>query len=99
MSESTRHSVLASRHRALGSELEDWNGMGTAWTYASDPCAEHDAVREAAGLFDMSPLKKVYLRGPDALKVADHVITRDMTGIYPGKVGLRCHSDPAGDRV
>lgn len=85
MSESTRHSVLASRHRALGSELEDWNGMGTAWSYSSDPCAEHDAVREAAGLFDMSPLKKVYLRGADALKVVDHVITRDMTGIYTGK--------------
>ena len=96
MSESTRHSVLASRHRALGSELEDWNGMGTAWTYASDPCAEHDAVREAAGLFDMSPLKKVYLRGPDALKVADHVITRDMTGIYPGKSAYGAILTPQG---
>ncbi|WP_271271173.1 aminomethyltransferase family protein [Aliamphritea hakodatensis] len=96
MSESTRHSVLASRHRALGSELEDWNGMGTAWTYASDPCAEHDAVRGAAGLFDMSPLKKVYLRGPDALKVADHVITRDMTGIYPGKSAYGAILTPQG---
>lgn len=29
---SWRLSVLADRHRALGSKLEDWNGMGTAWT-------------------------------------------------------------------
>lgn len=85
MTESTRTSVLASRHRELGSELEDWNGMGTAWSYNSDPNVEHDAIREAAGMFDMTPLKKVYLRGPDAAKVADHVITRDMTKIYPGK--------------
>lgn len=80
-----RTSALASRHTALGSGLEDWNGMGTAWTYDSDPNDEHDAVRDAVGIFDMSPLKKVYLRGADAARVADHVITRDLTKIYPGK--------------
>ena len=85
MTELTHESALASRHRELGSGLEDWNGMGTAWSYNSDPNDEHDAVREAAGMFDMSPLKKVYLRGPDAAKVTDHVITRDMSKIYPGK--------------
>ncbi|WP_282609213.1 aminomethyltransferase family protein [Pelagibius sp. Alg239-R121] len=83
--ELSRTSALASRHRELGSGLEDWNGMGTAWTYNSDPNAEHDAVREAAGLFDMSPLKKVFLRGPGAAEVVDHVITRDMTRVTPGQ--------------
>ncbi len=83
--ELSRSSALASRHRDLGSELEDWNGMGTAWSYNSDPNDEHDAVREAAGLFDMSPLKKVFVRGPDAAAVVDHVITRDMTKIGPGQ--------------
>ena len=84
MTELSRTSALASRHRTLGSGLEDWNGMGTAWSYDSDPNAEHDAVREAAGLFDMSPLKKVYLRGPDSISVVDHVMTRDMTKVGPG---------------
>ncbi len=60
--ELSRTSALASRHTALGSGLEDWNGMGTAWTYNTDPNDEHDAVREHAGMFDMSPLKKVMLR-------------------------------------
>ncbi|MEM7208932.1 MAG: aminomethyltransferase family protein [Pseudomonadota bacterium] len=83
--ELSRTSALASRHTELGSGLEDWNGMGTAWTYNSDPNDEHDAVRENVGLFDMSPLKKVYVRGTDAHKVVDHVITRDMTKIYAGK--------------
>ena len=36
MALSWRTSVLADRHRALGSKLEDWNGMGTAWTYSKD---------------------------------------------------------------
>jgi aminomethyltransferase len=85
MSELSRTSALASRHTQLGSDLEDWNGMGTAWSYHSDANDEHDAIRQAAGMFDMSPLKKVFVRGPDAAKVIDHVITRDMTRINPGK--------------
>ena len=83
--ELSRTSALADRHRALGSGLEDWNGMGTAWTYDSDPNAEHDAVREAAGMFDMSPLKKVFVRGSDAAAVLDHLTTRDMNRIAPGQ--------------
>jgi aminomethyltransferase len=83
--ELSRSSALASRHTQLGSGLEDWNGMGTAWGYNSDPNDEHDAVRESAGLFDMSPLKKVMVRGPDAGKVVNHVITRDMTGVTAGQ--------------
>jgi aminomethyltransferase len=84
MTKSTRTSVLADRHRALGSELGDWNGMGVAWHYGSDPCDEHDAVRTAAGLFDVSGLKKVHVRGPAAAAVVDHVITRNMKNVAPG---------------
>ncbi|MFT7311089.1 MAG: hypothetical protein ACI853_001584, partial [Paracoccaceae bacterium] len=32
-----RHSALAHRHAAIGGELEDWNGMGTAWFYDHSP--------------------------------------------------------------
>lgn len=85
MTGSTRTSVLSDRHRALGSDLGDWNGMGVAWDYATDPCDEHDAVRTAAGLFDVSGLKKVFVRGPDALAAVDHVITRNMQVITPGR--------------
>ncbi len=85
MTELLRTSALSDRHRALGSDLGDWNGMGVAWEYSSDPCDEHDAVRTAAGLFDVSGLKKVWVRGPDALAVLDHVVTRNMKVIYPGK--------------
>ena len=83
--ELSRSSALASRHTELGSGLEDWNGMGTAWSYNSDPNDEHDAIRDSVGMFDMSPLKKVFVRGPDASKVVDHVITRDMTRVGVGQ--------------
>ncbi|MGR3838837.1 MAG: aminomethyltransferase family protein [Cognatishimia sp.] len=88
--ELSRTSALASRHKALGSGLEDWNGMGTAWTYDTDPDDEHDAVREAAGMFDMSPLKKVFVRGPEAAVTLDHLTTRDIAKIRPGKAAYLC---------
>ena len=80
-----RQSALASRHQALGSALGDWNGMDVPWEYDQDVNDEHLAVRTAAGLFDVSGLRKVHITGADALAVADHLITRDMTAIYPGK--------------
>ncbi len=83
--ELSRISALASRHTALGSGLEDWNGMGTAWTYNSDPNDEHDAVRDAVGMFDMSPLKKVIVSGPDAVHVLNHLTSRDVSKIPSGR--------------
>lgn len=58
--------------------------MGTAWTYSTDPNDEHDAVRERAGMFDMSPLKKVFVRGTDAMAVLNHLTTRDLSRVSPG---------------
>ncbi len=82
---SPRQSALASRHKALGSPLGDWNDMDVPWEYDQDVNLEHLAVRNAAGLFDVSGLKKIHITGPDALAVVDHVFTRDMNKIYPGK--------------
>lgn len=86
----SRTSALASRHTALGSGLEDWNGMGTAWSYTTDPKDEHDAVRERVGMFDMSPLKKVMVRGPDAVATLDHLTTRDISRIATGNAAYLC---------
>ena len=91
-----RFSVLADRHRALGSKLEDWSGMGTAWTYAKDINEEHIAVRTKAGLMDVSGLKKVHLVGPHAIAVLEYITTRDMTKIYPGKSVYACMLNERG---
>ena len=80
-----RASELEPQHRALGAGLDDWNGIDVAWSYATSDEDEHDAVREAAGLFDVSALKKVWITGPDALAVVERVATREMSKIYQGK--------------
>lgn len=85
MTNSWRFSALADRHRALGSALEDWSGMGTAWSYAGDPVAEYMAIRTKAGLMDVSGLKKVHLTGPAASHVIDRATTRNMEKLMPGR--------------
>jgi aminomethyltransferase len=85
MPDSWRFSALASRHRALGSALEDWNGMGTAWTYGHDVQDDHTMIRTRAGLMDVSGLKKVHLAGPHANGVLDQITTRSVGKVTPGK--------------
>ena len=85
MTNSWRFSALADRHRALGSKLEDWSGMGTAWQYSGDPEREYLAIRTKAGLMDVSGLKKVHLTGPAATHVIDRATTRNPEKIMPGR--------------
>ncbi|ASD20407.1 aminomethyltransferase family protein [Pseudomonas aeruginosa] len=85
MANSWRISALRERHLALGSQLEDWNGMGTAWTYATDLADHHEAIRTRAGLMDVSGLKKVHYVGPHAESLLDWATTRDISKLYPGK--------------
>ena len=96
MALSWRTSVLADRHRALGSKLEDWNGMGTAWTYAHDVARDHVAIRTKAGLMDVSGLKKLHLTGAHAAAILQQATTRDVGKLYPGKCAYACMLNEAG---
>ncbi|WP_227269686.1 aminomethyltransferase family protein [Roseobacter weihaiensis] len=83
-----RTSALAQRHAEIGGELEDWNGMGTAWFYDHTPeraKADYEAIRTKAGLMDVSGLKKCHVVGPDAAYVIDRVTTRNVEKIMPGR--------------
>ncbi|WP_264211517.1 aminomethyltransferase family protein [Leisingera thetidis] len=90
MTASWRFSTLADRHRAMGSDLEDWSGMGTAWSYDKDQTEEYMAIRTKAGFMDVSGLKKVHLVGPHASYVIDRATTRNPEKIKPGRSTYAC---------
>ncbi len=96
MTASWRFSALADRHRALGSDLEDWSGMGTAWTYDKDQEEEYLAIRTKAGVMDVSGLKKVHITGAHASHVIDRATTRDVERISPGRASYACMLNDAG---
>ena len=96
MTASWRFSALADRHRALGSNLEDWSGMGTAWTYDKDQTEEYLAIRTKAGVMDVSGLKKVHVIGPHASHVIDRATTRNVEKIKPGRSSYACMLNDQG---
>jgi len=99
MTASWRFSALAERHRAMGSELEDWSGMGTAWSYDKDQEEEYLAIRTKAGVMDVSGLKKVHITGAHASHVIDRATTRDVERISPGRASYACMLNDAGKFV
>jgi len=81
----TRISTLDATVRALGAEMGEWNDMAVAFGFPNDPHLEHDAIRDAVGMWDTSALTKIQLRGPDALAAIDYLVTRDMTRVKVGQ--------------
>ena len=55
----------------------DWAGYAAAAAYADHHDIEYNAIRQAVGLIDVSPLYKYLGAGADALRLVDRVITRD----------------------
>ncbi|WP_120495598.1 aminomethyltransferase family protein [Kiloniella sp. EL199] len=99
MTASWRFSTLADRHRAMGSQLEDWSGMGTAWSYDKDQEEEYLAIRTKAGFMDVSGLKKVHVIGPHASHVIDRATTRNVEKIKPGRSTYACMLNDDGKFV
>ena len=63
-----------------------WAGYQMASSYDPHPDREYAAVRNAAALFDVSPLHKYVIGGRDAAKLLDRLITRDVTKLKTGQV-------------
>ena len=68
-------------HRRLGARMVDFAGWDMPVQYPTGILAEHQAVRTGCGLFDLSHMGRVFLRGPDALALAQQCCTRDLARI------------------
>jgi aminomethyltransferase len=89
-------SPLHDRHVAAGAKLADFSGWSMPIEYAGGGVlAEHAAVREAVGLFDVSHLGTATVRGPGAAAFVDACLTNDLSRISPGQAQytLCCDAD------
>ena len=73
-----------------------WAGYQVASAYDPVHDREYAAVRSAAALFDVSPLFKYQLTGPDAVRLLDRMVTRDVTRCRVGQVLYTTWCDAAG---
>ena len=69
-----------------GQTWRRWAGYVVASSYELHHDREYHAIRSSAALFDVSPLFKYHVRGPDAVRLLDRVVTRDVAKASVGQV-------------
>ena len=87
-------SPLHARHAEHGAKFAEFGGWSMPLEYTG-AVKEHNAVRSAVGVFDVSHLGKAVVRGPGAAAYVNSCLTNDLGKIEPGKAQytLCCHDD------
>ena len=85
MEENLSKTCLYDKHVALGALMSPFGGfiMPIQYTSITD---EHNAVRNNAGMFDVSHMGEIFVSGPDAEKFVNHIFTNNVRGIHDGKI-------------
>jgi aminomethyltransferase len=88
-------SPLHDRHIMLGATLGAFGGWSMPLSYPDGTVAEHTAVRESVGVFDVSHLGKLAITGPGAAQFVNRCFTADLGKIGPGhaQYTLCCTAD------
>lgn len=72
-------------HKACGGKIVPFAGYLLPVQYQSGVIAEHMAVRKAAGIFDVSHMGEIVLKGSDALNNLNRLLTNDFSGMEDGQ--------------
>lgn len=84
MSETVLHSPLEAAHLALGAKLIPFGGWSMPVQYTSI-LSEHAAVREKAGVFDISHMGQVFVTGENHVAWLDSLLTNNLSSLAPGQ--------------
>ena len=82
--EENKRTCLFDKHQALGALISPFGGFDMPIQYEGI-VEEHNAVRNACGVFDVSHMGEVTIVGPDADKYVNHIFTNDAAGATAGK--------------
>ena len=81
-----KHSPLDEKHKSLGAKMADFGGWEMPIEYpGGGVLAEHDAVRNKVGIFDVSHLGKISVKGKGAKDFINSVLTNDLNKISDGE--------------
>lgn len=87
--------ALNGAHKKLGARMVDFGGWDMPVIYTNQ-IEEHEAVRNAAGLFDVSHMGEIMITGPDAFDLVQKVMSRDISKMEDGRVSLAVMCTPEG---
>ena len=91
-----KRTCLYDKHLSLGATMVSFGGFDMPLLYQNGGIApEHMAVREHVGLFDVSHMGEVTVKGPDAERYVQHIFTNDVAGAPVGKIyyGMMCYEN------
>ena len=94
MEQSNKHTCLYEKHVALGALISPFGGFDMPIQY-SGIVDEHQAVRQACGVFDVSHMGEVLVSGAEAERYVNHIFTNDISKISAGQIlyGMMCYED------
>lgn len=94
MDETLKLTCLHGSHIELGAKMSPFAGFDMPIQYSSI-IDEHNAVRNAVGMFDVSHMGEIFVSGPDAEAFVNHIFTNDVSGMEDGKIlyGMMCYPD------
>lgn len=93
-----KRTCLYDKHVALGALISPFGGFDMPIQY-TNIVDEHNAVRQACGIFDVSHMGEVLITGAESEKFVNYIFTNDIAGAPDGKIfyGMMCH--PTGGVV
>ncbi len=89
-----KHTPLVDLHRKLGGRMVEFAGFEMPVQYTSI-LAEHKAVRESAGLFDVSHMGQLWFRGGDAVSAVERLVSCPVASLGEGRIryGVLCNEE------
>ena len=92
--EENKRTCLYDKHVALGALISPFGGFDMPIQY-STIIDEHQAVRTDCGVFDVSHMGEVTVKGKDAENYVNHIFTNDVRGMEDGKIlyGMMCYEN------
>ncbi|MGB8192044.1 MAG: glycine cleavage system aminomethyltransferase GcvT [Chitinophagaceae bacterium] len=93
-----KNTPFTEKHIALGAKMAEFAGYNMPISYTGIN-EEHHAVRNNAGIFDVSHMGEFILKGPDALDLIQRLTTNDASKLTPGKAQYSCMTNESGGIV
>lgn len=86
---------LHDRHIALGAVMSPFAGFDMPIRYPAGIIAEHKAVREKVGVFDVSHMGEIFVSGKDSEAFVNHIFTNDIRNLESGQIlyGMMLYPD------
>ena len=90
-----KQTCLHDKHVLLNATMVEFGGFDMPLLYQSSILQEHKAVREHVGVFDVSHMGEVTVKGKDAERYVNHIFTNDVTHMPAGKIlyGMMCYEN------